>query len=242
MKKVSICLATLALLLVPQLASAATITISDVTGSFLSPIPVGCCTISNGPVLSTIRWGSGSTQSGYDFAAVIPPAVALVVPPSPSAWFQLAVFTHLNRTINPPSLSSVGLDVAVDLDVDGTPAPMTFSYVLSHTETPNETPCPAFHQAGNPPCDDQILISTPLSGQVVIGGVTYTLQLGFQAFAGGPILTEFITKEGADNVANLYGRFTAAGGPVIPEPSTFVLLGAGLIFLGRLKFRSRKAS
>jgi len=76
----------------------------------------------------------------------------------------------------------------------------------------------------------------------VIGGVTYTLQLGFQAFPGGPILTEFITRENADNVANLYGRFTAEGGPVIPEPSTFVLLGAGLVLVGRLKYGGRKAA
>jgi hypothetical protein len=229
-------------------AGAVTITLNNVDGSFLNALPTPASpaySISNGPTTSSIRWGTPTEQfrSGYIFTADIPPAVSVTLPPSPSGWFQLGTFTHRNWPITGDTLSQVNLDVAIDVNIGGTPVNRTYTYSLSHYETPNTgrlSGCQAFQQSATP-CDDRVQISGPTGATINVGGVDYTLFLGFSSDGGNTILNQFITEERKNNVAGLYARWELpddGGGPnEIPEPATYLMLGTGLLGLTWLRRR-----
>lgn len=74
--------------------------------------------------------------------------------------------------------------------------------------------------------------SAPSAGVFNVGGTLFTLQLGFSQDGGTTILNEFITTEGLNNVAGLYGHFSANVVPtpqgVVPEPASLVLTATAL--------------
>ena len=143
--------ALMVLLLAASPAAAVPFSITDVDGAFLNAVPA--VAIGGNPNNVTARWGDPATlggQSGYNFDAVVPPQLDGAVPPSPTAWFHLANFTHLNKPIFGTTLSSIGLNVTLDFAIGAVSFPdRTFLYTLTHNETPNAFPCPAFQQS---PC------------------------------------------------------------------------------------------
>jgi len=226
-------------------AYTATITVGSVSGSFSNAQPLGLATIFNGSPSANdaeIWWGDSGVQgvgSGYRFDAIVPPAVSVTIPPNPSNFVQLADFTHINQPI-PSGTAITGVDLAVNMSftVDGNPVNQTFNYHITHLETSNATPCPAF-QLSATPCDDRVTVSGPSSGTFTIGNVVYTLVLSFQQ--NNQFTNDFITEEQKSNTAGLYGRFSSRVEDVpAPEPASFLLLGAGLLVIASLRRRLKE--
>ena len=113
-------------------ATATPIPIASVDGDWSNYVGgAGTVNINNtSPTGGSIRWGSGgSSQSGYDFAAVALPIIAQ----SDGTNFALGTFTHLNFPIN-AGTSITAVDLTVSLGNAFTTS-ATFHY--DHNETPN---------------------------------------------------------------------------------------------------------
>ena len=201
--------------------------------------------------LTAINWGitlPGTQQSGYQFAAINQPALPNIAgpiavnPPPVTSYFTLGTFTHNNFVVDSPVLTSVMLDIVLNFDVDGiATGPLTFTYLLQHTETDNNTEtgapiCPFLTPVGEG-CTDRVLISGGAPQAFSINGVTFTLDLAFQI--GGSPINQFITREQLANNAELVGRFAATSAEV-PESSTAGLVGVALLGLGLARRRLPK--
>lgn len=211
-------------------ASATLIDVDLVTGAWQNPVPVAGITISNGIPTSIISWGDPvadeGAQSGYVFTSEVPPSVSVIVPPSPSGWFDFGNFTHNNQPIYPPSLTSTELALALTMDVGGVSANQSFVYTFNHNETPNPAP-------------DVVTITPPSAGVFYVDGTLYTLELRFSTDGGLTTTNQFTTAEGQPNTADLYGRFTSDITSV-PEPGTMLLLGCGLMGLWGFRKKIKK--
>jgi hypothetical protein len=203
-------------LLVPALAgnvSAAQISFLSVSANWHDPtdnVPgtqAGDPVITNGVPTSSIYWGVGDPQSGYDFVRNIPGPQTL--PPAPTPFFPLGTFTHRNFPINDPSLTSVKLDVVLLLNVNGVvTGPLTFTFMFTHVETPNDqSPCPYPTPPGEGCTDRVTFASSPAPTTFNVGGTDYTLAMSFVDDAGNPV-AQFLTRENMVNTANLVGQFT----------------------------------
>ncbi len=199
-------------------AAAAEITYTAVTGTWHDPVDnlpgsqPGDPVITNGTPTSIIRWGvTTGSQSGYDFTATLPPPFTL---PGPIPFFSLGSFTHRNFEVDDPSLTSVQLDVLLQISVDGVPrAPLTFTFTLNHEETPNnQTPCPYPTPPGEGCTDRVTIVASPTPTTFNVDGIDYTLSMSF--LNNGSPVSEFITREGGTiNSSGLVGEFTP---PPIP--------------------------
>lgn len=220
-------LAALAALTAAGGASAAEITYLSVRGLWHSPVDTepgtqpGDPAITNGNPTSSISWGTTSgSQSGYDFMATMPPPFSL---PGPIPFFSLGTFQHRNFEVDDPWLTSVQLDVILELAVDGVPMePLTFTFTFNHEETPNNPTPPATCPYPTPPgdgCTDRVtIVSSAEPTTFFVDGVEYTLSMSFLN-DGNPV-SEFITEEGGTiNSSGLVGEFTL---PPIP-PGTPIL-------------------
>lgn len=224
---------------------AVTISITDVTGSWFEAVPSTYVTINNGADVSTARWGAaGDTlKSGYIFDAEIPPTVSVELPPNPTAWMKMGLFTHENYPIaSGTSINSIKLSLSVDFSIGATPFSRVFTYVFTHDETPNAAnPCKYPLGDNSNGCADGVFIGAPSGGTFMIGDVEYTLELSFSAPGTVPTdpITQFITKESAANRAEIFGRFTSnIPDEEIPEPATFAMIGLGLLALALRRKRA----
>lgn len=236
-------IAIAALLGAAATAQAATVTFSNIKGTWYDGNPATNISYSgNNSTFASADWGTGGT-SGYDFAAAAG-APSVVVPPSPSPDFQLGTFTHRNQPINAgSSITDVKLKVTADVDVDGTGVgPKEFTFQFLHNETDNgANPC-ANGQANNQGvningCADQVTFQSLTSSDTfIIGGMTYTIAIvGFEV--SGSVIPEFWTTEQANNSANLFAQVRVS--TAVPEPGMLALVGIGL--LGAAAARRRKA-
>jgi hypothetical protein len=183
-------------------------------------------------------------QSGYDFDAALVP-LNVGVPPSPTPDFVLGTFTHLNRPIYSPFLTSATLQVDTDITVGATHVGIiSFLFDFTHHETLNGAdPCAngeVNDQGANRyGCADIVTVTSNVaSGSFSVGGVYYTINVaGFMA--DGKFVAEFKTKEKRSNGAQLMARLLATGAHQVPEPGSLAPLGMGLLALGlRSRFKS----
>ncbi len=228
-------------------ASASTITVTGITGTWIDVVPASAVTISNsvdnGTSTSSLRWGEAATangKSGYDFTIVDPGSLDIS---EEQRQFEIADFTHLNFPVYPPSLESARLEILISLDVDGQATTLSNTFSFTHNETTNDAAqCPG--QAT--PCDDLVTVSgdNMFGGQLMIDGVEYFLQVeGFKATANGPILNFFQTTEGQKNTAGLWVSFKTeqelqASVP-LPAGAWLMVSGIGALAVAR---KRRKAA
>ena len=240
---------------------ASTITNVTIKGLFNSPtddtpgVQVGdpAVTPAGAAAVTRVSWGVppgvGNPQSSYVFSAINQPSLPNiggpipVNPPAVTPYFVLGSFTHNNFVVDNPYLTSVKLDVILSFDVDGVnTGPHTFTFLFNHTETPNVIEkaipvCPFLTTVGEE-CTDRVVLNGTAPQNIVIGGVTFTLDLSLQV--GGSPVSQFITREGFANTADVVARFSSASTPGIPEPATVAMLGSALLLIGARRWRSKQ--
>ena len=248
--------ATYALVSLGSAASAATIGVSDVAGSWSALLPPTGPTNVTGLNTNAVSWGTpylgaggSGKQSGYSFVGAAAGNIET------GADFDLGTFTHNNFVINKgTSITGAGLNIAVNLMIGGVSKAVTAAFNFSHDETSNNGEANGLCKNGgannsgvnSAGCADRVsIVDNKASKQTFdIDGFQYILDItGFTV--GGQFFTEFWTTENAANSAILKARFTLVGptpgqpGPtpvpgVPPVPAPVPLPAAGWLMLAGL--------
>jgi hypothetical protein len=250
-------------------AFAATISFSGISATWQNVAPPGVQHlgfVGNGTGDARVNWGTdeGSGQSGYEFQAPGVQPVTAIVPPTPSSDFVLGTFTHHNNPIaatpTPASITGIQLAVQMDVNIDSTDlGNRIFLFDFLHDETPNGSTgdtCPFGSGRvgiGSPStnvnfsgCADRVRVGVDTAtASFLIGTDVYTVNItGFQV--SGVTQTQFLTREGADNAADLVADVTLKS-LAVPAPkigsgaAAIVLLVGGLGFAGARRGWLRRA-
>lgn len=172
-----------------------------------------------------VRWGtpasSGDPKSGLRFDGSGSQSF------DTEASFYLGTLTHMNWPINSGTAAS-GAKLKVTLNfskptgiISGDKIELSYDFAIE--ETPNQTPCPAWHTPGHPACDDKV--NFPLSygeERFEYNGKAYTLKIeGFvNNYPSGSPVSEFITEEKKNNCAYLVGKLTSE---VLPKADITII-------------------
>lgn len=230
-------------------ADAATLTITNISGSWDSWTGGTAVTTGNVGSTSQLRWGipTDGGKSGYDFTPIATPTTETAHTP-----FTLGTFTHLNYPIQAgTAITSATLKVVFDFflgDDPGTIYSRSSTFVFDHWETDNAAnPCADGGTVGAGVnangCGDRVVATTNPSTTetftIVEGDTTHTYVFAVDGFDIG---SQFWTKENQSNSASLKARFTYESfiqpAPV-PLPAAAWMLVAGLGALGAAGRRRR---
>lgn len=230
-------------------ASAAPVSVSNITGSWSDVDPAANGTITNnGTANPSLRWGTPATnngQSGYDFNA----AADTVVNVPPNSEFDLGTFTHINNPINSgTSIDSAKLTVSLDIEIDGVDqGSRDFIFDFIHDETPNGAdPCANGEDNDQGVningCADLVSVTTAmLSENFMVNDLLYTITiLGLRA--DGEFLSIFETIERKINTGTLVANVTVSEVPIPAALPLFLAGIAGLGFAGRGKKKQVKVT
>jgi len=192
-------------------------------------------TINNSGTTRTARWGTPlppTGQSGFDFTPEPTPLNAL----SDGTPFSLGTFDHINFPTSGASLQSIDLNFS--MTISGL-SPIAGAFHFAVTETSNAPPC---QFPGSPPCPDAVNIESPfLNTPFVLDDTEYFFSLlGFSQDGGVTTTAQFITNEGQQNIAGLFGVITETPISSVPEPTSSWLLGGLLAGLGGLFWKRQR--
>jgi hypothetical protein len=180
-----------------------------------------------------VRWGtpvSGGIpdgQSGLGFTGVAPPPSDTFLV---EEAFETGMLRHFNNPIYDPA-TAVDLTITMAF-IDPTGLTTITDFTFAINETPNEP--------GPPDSDDIISFPEEYADETYdIGGTLYTLKL--LGFGDSPSVLEdhFRSPEGDTNDTLLWAEITEDI-PPIPEPTTIVLMGFGLLGVLGYVIRQRR--
>lgn len=236
--------AATALALSTGATSAATVSVTGISGIWASATPAAAV---SGIGTDTISWGTpagGSAQSNYNFTAQGTPINLLE-----GVSALMGQFTHTNFPITGSSLTAAVLDITFDLLIGGTTAAsITNSYNFTHWETENaQDPCANGDAQGvgvnSNGCADRVqaTLNNATAQTFTVDGVEYTINLdSFGGFGTEGGLPTFWTVEGQSNTADLMMSYSTYIPPApIPLPATAWMLLAGIGGLAAYRRRQR---
>ncbi|MBK9135853.1 MAG: PEP-CTERM sorting domain-containing protein [Betaproteobacteria bacterium] len=230
-----------ALFAVSVAASAATVTITNTTPNWATP--VGGTNHSEGwnGQYYDVRWGNGTA---WDWDTWSYPNSGLGFNPTNTPFtqntgtaFVLGQLRHYNNPISGGTAAS-SVDLHINSTITGaSPATQGFDYRFLIDETTNQRPCA---YPSTTPCADRITFQNlDLTSSFLMGGIYYTIEmLGFGSNTSN-LLTYFDSQEGGTNTTNLWARVTAVPSQV-PEPATLALVGLALAGIGVQRKRAAK--